>query len=123
MLGVRFQALVAYNVMCAIKSALRLVYGREAIDAGVTGSDLAEEVAGTTRGMRIAIPEDEWAVFHDLAASEMGDVLRGLTRRVRLSHYRTQSRRPRTPKPDKRSGYEKKHLSTGKLLKKQHKVT
>src|SRR5262249_5278486 len=100
-------ALVAYNVMSVVKGALRSVHGAEAIDAGVSGSDLAEEVAGTTRGMLIAIPEDEWAVFHDLSASEMGEVLRGLARRVRLSHYRKQPRGPKKPKPRKASGYEK----------------
>jgi len=116
-------ALVAYNVMSVVKGALRSVHGAEAIDAGVSGSDLAEEVAGTTRGMRIAIAEDEWTVFHDLSASEMGEVLRDLARRVRLSHYRKQPRGPKKPKPKRRSGYKKKHLSTAKLLKNQDKLT
>ena len=114
---------VAYNVMGAVKAALRSVHGSETIDVGVSGCDLAEEVAGTTRGMRIAIPEDEWAVFHDLSASEMGETLRGLARRVRLSHYRKQPRGPKKPKPRKNSGYEKKHLSTAKLLKDQDRRT
>jgi hypothetical protein len=112
-------ALVAYNVMSAIKGALRSVHGSEAIDEGVSGSDLAEEVAGTTRGMRIAIPEDEWTVFHDWSPSEMGQVLHDLARRVRLCEYRKQPRGPKKPKPKKASGYEKKHLSTAKLLKDQ----
>ena len=116
-------ALVAYNVMSAIKGKLRSVHGAEAIDAGVSGSDLAEEVAGTTRGMRIAIPEDEWAVFHDLSPSAMGRLLQDLARRVRLSEYRKQPRGPKKPKPRKASGYEKKHLSTAKLLKDQDKRT
>ena len=114
---------VAYNVMSAIKGALRSVHGAEVVDAGGSGSDLAEEVAGTTRGMRIAIPEDEWAAFHDLPASEMGEVLRGLARRVSLSHYRKQPRGPKKPKPKKASGYEKKHLSTAKVLKDQRRRT
>jgi Transposase DDE domain len=112
-------ALVAYNVMSAVKGALRSVHGAEAIDGGVSGSDLAEEVAGTTRGMRIAIPADEWAVFHDLSPSAMGRLLQDLARRVRLSEYRKQPRGPKKPKPKKASGYEKKHLSTAKLLKDQ----
>jgi Transposase DDE domain len=116
-------ALVAYNLMSVVKGALRSVHGGEAVDAGVSGSDLAEEVSGTTRGMLIAIPEDEWAVFHGLPASAMGEVLRDLARRVRLSHYRKQPRGPKKPKPKKASGYEKKHLSTAKVLKDQKKPT
>ncbi len=110
-------ALVAYNVMSGVKAALRSVHGPERIDAGVSGSDLAEEVAGTTRGLLIAIPKDEWTGFHDLSPSEMGQVLQDLARRVRLSHYTKQPRGPKKPKPLKSSGYEKKHLSTAKLLK------
>lgn len=116
-------ALVAYNLMSAVKGALRSVHGGDVVDAGVSGSDLAEEVAGTTRGMIIAIPEDEWAVFHGLPASEMGEVLRDLARGVRLSHYRKQPRGPKKPKPKKASGYEKKHLSTAKVLKDQKRPT
>jgi Transposase DDE domain len=116
-------ALVSYDLMSVVKGALRSVHGPEAVDAGVSGSDLAEEVAGTTRGMMIAIPEDEWAVFHDLSPSEMGEALCDLARRVRLSHYRKQPRGPKKPKPVKASGYEKKHLSTAKLLKDQDKRT
>jgi hypothetical protein len=116
-------ALVAYNVMSAVKGALRSVHGAEAIDAGVSGSDLAEEVAGTTRGMRIAIPADEWTVFHGLPPSAMGRVLQDLARRVRLSEYRKQPRGPKRPKPKKASGYERKHLSTAKLLKDQDRRT
>lgn len=112
-------ALVAYNVMSAVKGALRSVHGAEAIDHGVSGWDLAEEVAGTTRGMRIAIPADEWTVFHDLSPSAMGRFLQDLARRVRLSEYRKQPRGPKKPKPKKASGYKKKHLSTAKLLKDQ----
>ena len=72
--------------------------------------------------MMIAIPEDEWAVFHGLTASELGEVLRDLARRVRLSDYRKQPRGPKKPKPKKASGYEKKHLSTAKLLKDQRRI-
>ena len=112
-------ALVTYNVMSVVKAALRSVHGTEAIDGGVSGWDLAEEVAGTTRGMLIAIPADEWAVVHELSPVAMGRLLKELARRVRLSEYRKQPRGPKKPKPLKASGYKKKHLSTAKLLKDQ----
>jgi Transposase DDE domain len=112
-------AMVAYNVMSVVKAALRSVHGAEAIDDGVSGWDLAEEIAGTTRGMRIAIPADEWTVFHELSPLAMGRSLQELARRVRLSEYRKQPRGPKKPKPKKASGYQKKHLSTAKLLKDQ----
>src|SRR5438270_419788 len=78
-------------------------------------SNLAEEAEATSRGMRIAIPKDEWVVFHGMPPSELGGVLMDLARRVRPSEYRKQPRGPNRPKPEKASGYAKKHLSTAKL--------
>jgi hypothetical protein len=112
-------ALVAYNVMSAVKAALRSVHGAEAVDGGVSSWDLAEEASATSRGMRIAIPKDEWVVFHGMPPCELGRVLCDLARRVRLSEYRKQPRGPKKPKPEKASGYAKKHLATARLLKEQ----
>ncbi|MBV8554704.1 MAG: hypothetical protein JO116_04005, partial [Planctomycetaceae bacterium] len=116
-------ALVSSNVLSTVQAALRSVHGEAVVAEEVSGYYVADEIQMTHRGMMIAIPEDEWVVFHDLTASEMGKVLQGLARRVRLSHYRKQPRGPKKPKPKKASGYEKKHLSTAKLLKDQDKRT
>ena len=70
----------------------------------------------TQRGMMIAIPEDEWGVFHDLTPGEMGAVLVDLARNVRLAQYPKQPRGPKKPKPKKQSGAKIKHVSTAKIL-------
>ena len=54
--------------------------------------------------MRIAIPEDEWAVFHDLPPVELADVLVGLARSVSLPNLRKHPRGPKKPRPEKESG-------------------
>ncbi len=69
--------------------------------------------------MLIAIPEDEWTLFHGMSPSEMARVLQEIARRVRLSHYRKQPRGPKKPKSEKVSGYEKNHIATAKVLKDQ----
>jgi hypothetical protein len=61
---------VAYNVLSVVKAALRSVHGAKVVTEEVSGYYLADEVAGTYRGMMIAIPEDEWAVFQDLSPVE-----------------------------------------------------
>jgi IS4 transposase len=111
-------ALVSYNVLSTIKAAVRSVHGVAAAEA-VSGSDLAEEVAGTHRGMRIAIPEDEWTVFHDLSPKQMGHLLQDLARTIRLNEYRKQPRGPKKPRPERQSGAKIKHVATAKLLKNQ----
>lgn len=111
-------ALVSYNVLSAIKAAIRSAHGEAAAEA-VSGSDLAEEVAGTHRGMMIAVPKDEWVVFHGLSPDRMGRFLKGLAGVIRLNGYRKQTRGPKKPRPERQSGAKIKHVATSKLLKNQ----
>jgi Transposase DDE domain len=115
-------ALVSYNVLSVVKAALRSVHGAEAAEE-ISGYYLADEIVGTHRGMMIAIPEDEWVVFHDLTPSVLGAILRELAARVRLSAFRKQRRGPKRPQPKRESGKEVKHVSTAKLLKGRNKCT
>ena len=52
-------ALVSYNVLSVVKAALRSVHGAKVVTEEVSGYYLADEVAGTHRGMMIAIPEED----------------------------------------------------------------
>ena len=67
--------------------------------------------------MMLAIPEDEWVVFHELTPAEMGKVLVGLARNVELERYPEQPHGPKRPKPEKQSGAKIKHVATAKILK------
>src|SRR3954447_8450028 len=111
-------ALMSYNVLGVVKAALRSVHGEEAV-AAVSGYYLADEIAGTHRGMMIAIPEDEWAGFADLTPPSLGGMLKGLAAKVRLSKLRKHPRGPKKPQPKRESGAEIKHVSTAKLLAKR----
>jgi IS4 transposase len=110
-------ALVAYNLLSVVKAALRSVHGAKVVTEEVSGYYLADEVAGTYRGMMIAIPEDEWAVFQGLSPVELGQVLQDLARKVRLSEFRKQPRGPKKPQPKRRIEGQQNHVSTAKLLK------
>ena len=110
-------ALEAYNVLSVVKAALRSVHGAKVVTEEVSGYYLADEVAGTYRGMMIAIPEDEWVVFHDLSPVVLGQVLRDLARNVRLSELRKQPRGPKRPQPKRGIVGQQNHVSTAKLLK------
>jgi IS4 transposase len=109
-------ALVAYNVMSTMKASLRSVHGEKADDTKVSGYDLAEEVAGTHRGMMIAVPKDEWVVFHEMSPQEISPFLKKLASAVRLSEFRKQPRGPKKPRPERQSGSEIKHVATSRLL-------
>ena len=67
--------------------------------------------------MMIAIPEDEWAVFHDLSPVVLGQILRELAGNVRLSEYRKHPRGPKKPQPKRSLVGHQNHVSTARLLK------
>ena len=54
------------------------------LSAEVSGYYVADEIQMTHRGMMIAIPEDEWVVFHDLPPVELAKILVSLARSVSL---------------------------------------
>jgi IS4 transposase len=110
-------ALVSYNILSVVKAALRSAHGAKVVTEEVSGYYLADEVAGTYRGMMIAIPEDEWTVFHDLSPVALGHILRELAGNVRLSEFRKQPRGPKKPRPKRRIVGQQNHVSTAKLLK------
>ena len=96
-------ALVSYNIMSTVKAALRSVHGAAVVDTEVSAYDLAEEVAGTHRGMMIAIPEDEWVVFQGMSPRELSPLLKQFAAAVRLSEFRKQPAAPRSRGPSERA--------------------
>lgn len=116
-------ALTAYNVLSTLKAALRAVHGEEVVAEETSGYFMADEISMTRRGMMIAIPEDEWVVFHGLTPVELADVLVELAKAVRLPHYKKHARGPKKPQPKKQSGAEIKHVSTARLLAARRKRT
>jgi IS4 transposase len=115
-------ASVAYNVPSVVKAALRSVHGVEAVEE-VSGYYLADEIAGTHRGMMIAIPADEWVVFAGMTASGLGEILKGLAAKARLSTLRKHRRGPKRPQPKRASGAKVSHVSTARLLAERKKRT
>jgi hypothetical protein len=115
-------ALLSYNVMSTVKAALRAAHGAEAAET-VSGYYVADEVKMSHRGMRRAIPKDEWVVFQEMTPVELADVLVGWARTVPLSEYRKSPRGPKKPKPAKQSGAKISHVATSKILKARKQCT
>ena len=54
--------------------------------------------------MMIAVPKDEWVVFHGMSPQELSPFLKQLASAVRLSEFRKQPRGPKKPRPKRQSG-------------------
>ena len=109
-------ALVASNVLSVVKAALRSVHGHETIEEEVSGYYIADEIAGTYRGMLIAIPVVHWTIFSVLTEVELVAVLRELAGRVRLSAFKKHRRGPKKKPPRRSSNKREPHVSTARLI-------
>ena len=109
-------ALVAYNGISLIKAALRAVSERQTIENEVSGYYISLEIAQTYTGMMIAIPEENWRIFGDLAATQMVVLLKELAKHVVLSKYQKHPRGPKKPRPQRTKMSEGNHVSTARIL-------
>jgi len=109
-------AVVAYNALAVVLAALRAVHGAEKIDTEVWGYYLADELAGTYRGMRIAIPPHHWRVFRQMTVPQFAAVLLLLAQWVQLAAYRKHRRGPKKPRPKRRYDKHHPHVSTARLI-------
>jgi hypothetical protein len=88
-------ALLAYNAVSLIKTALRNTHGRQKVNDEVSGYYLALEIGRTYDGMMIAIPAPHGALFRELSDKAFANALRALASSVNLSRYQKHPRGPR----------------------------
>ena len=109
-------ALAAYNVYASVKAALRAAHGAARVEREVSDYFLADEIAGTYRGMMIAIPGEHWQPLAGADAEALAELLLGLAKRARLPRYKKSPRGPKKPKPRRTRFAKKKHIATSRLL-------
>jgi IS4 transposase len=110
-------AVLAYNAVSVIKSALAAVHGAKAQRQNLSGYYLAGELAATYNGMMIAIPAEAWAKrFGSMSATELAAALKGMAAHVRPDRFRKNVRGPKKPRPKRSSGKQQHHVSTARIL-------
>jgi IS4 transposase len=114
-------ALLAYNVVSVVKSALSAAHGPALERSRISGYYLAGEIAATYHGMLIAVPANRWQrLFGPLTALGLARVLKSLAAKVRPDRFRKNIRGPRKPRPPNRiSGRRNHHVSTARILAKR----
>lgn len=120
-------ALMLYNVLsvtvAAIESAQKPAMERAAkAHRRLSFYALAEEIAGTYRGMMIAIPGQCWQErFASLTPAALAKLLLRCATKVRFADYLTHRQTPKRPPHDRQSGYRGRHVSTYRLLQQRPK--
>jgi hypothetical protein len=108
-------ALVSYNVLSVVRAAIRAAHGREK-EAKVSTYYMADEIAGTYRGMMIALGPEIWTEeFSALTPHQMAKALIRIAKQMKLSKYQ---KHKQTPKKNRKKKKPKpgKHVSTAKIL-------
>ena len=116
-------ALVMFNVMSVIKTALRgTLKGKDKREQKFSSYYLADEVSGVWRGMGISIPQTHWErTFATLTPKQLSIKLRWLARKVNVEQFLTNPWTPKRPQPKRISGNRGNHVSTFKILQQRAK--
>ena len=112
--------LVIYNILSVVKAAVCAAHGKDAGES-ISTYYMADEIAGTYRGMMIAVGEKYWTQqYASLTATQMARTLIVIAKRIRLSRYAKNPWQPKK-KPDKKmSKKNRNHVSTARILKKRN---
>jgi len=108
-------AACCYNLLAAIKGALRGVHGEEVLKNKVSDYFLTDEINGHYRGMMVPLPPAKWEVFQTMTTKAMAAQLKRWARCVDLENYPKHPRGPKKPQRN-RPNAQFQHVSTWKLL-------
>jgi hypothetical protein len=110
-------AILAYNIISVVKSALAAVHGAKAQRQSLSGYYLAGELAAAYHGMAIAVPAEEWTRhFASLTPSQLARILKALAAKVRPDRFHKNIRGPKKPRPKRSSAKRHPHVSTARIL-------
>jgi hypothetical protein len=109
-------AVVAYNLQSAIKGAMRSEHGAEKVENDLSRYFVSGEIGQVYRGMMVALPPEEWAIFRHMSLNEYVTFLKGLARTVDFGRYPKSHRGPKKGKPKRHYDPEHPHVSVAKLL-------
>ncbi len=108
-------AVCSYNLLAAVKGALRGVHGEEKMEAEVSNYFLTDEISGVYKGMMIALPSEDWEIFQTMSAARLVSYLRRWARTADLKNYPKHPRGPKKPKA-RCPNAQFKHVATAELL-------
>lgn len=115
-------AVVAYHVLAVVKASLRQVYGAAAIDEGVSGYYLVNEMANVAESLETIVEPEDWAVFQTLTLAAMARWLIQTAGQVPLRKYRKHPRGPKKPPVQRQHDPQRPHVSVARVLAERKKT-
>jgi hypothetical protein len=109
-------AVVAANLLAVLRAALGSEQGASTVAAELSVFQEAMDIAGTYKGMMIAIPAREWRFWATMSLQEFAAAMRYLATKVDWEHLQTAHASPKKPPQKKPSASQQRHVSTQRLL-------
>jgi len=109
-------AVMAYNLQSAIKGVMRSQHGAEKVENDLSRYFVSGEIGQVYRGMMVALPPEEWAIFRQMSLQEYVAFLKRLARNVDFERYPKAHRGPKKAKPKRHYDPDHPHVSVAKLL-------
>jgi len=114
-------ALSCYNVLAALKGALRAVHGWKTIEETLSNFYMTDEISSVYRGMMIALPPPKWTEFQTMSQEQLAKILMQWASRIDLAKYRKATRGPTKTVHARPNGH-LKHVATAQLLPKKRSI-
>jgi hypothetical protein len=109
-------AVMAYNLQSAIKGVMRSEHGAEKVENDLSRYFVSGEIGQVYRGMMVALPPEEWAIFCHMNLTEYVAFLKRLARNVDFERYPKARRGPKKAKIKRHYDPAHPHVSVAKLL-------
>jgi Transposase DDE domain len=109
-------ALAASNVLATVQAALRATHKKVSLDEVLSNYYVAEELAGTYRGMMIALPDEDWTYLAEVSEGEFVAWLLRVAQGVRMDRYRKSPCGPKKPRTRRTRFSKAKHIATSRVM-------
>ena len=111
-------ALIAYNALSMIKSAMRATHGSKKVDEEVSLYYVAHNVQSEWRALEVFADVNDWiARFSRLTPTQLAKYLKHVSQQLNLTRLQKHARGPKKPQPPRTHNSRKPHVSTSRLLK------
>jgi len=108
-------ALLAYNAVTVVETAIRAEHGRAEADQ-LSKYYMALEIASSMDGMLVVLEDSDFAMYRDMPVAEFCAALRDVACHIDPRQYRKSIRGPKKPIKKKRHNKRRVHLSIAKVL-------
>ena len=108
-------ALVAYNAITVLETAIRAEHGKAAAEQ-LSKYYMALEISQTNDGLTVLLEKDDLVTFQEMPLEEFCESLREVAGYIDLSRYRKNVRGPKKPVKKKRRNKRRVHVSVAKVL-------